>query len=102
MYYKTEDTYVALLTQVKILCATLDFYFHPQTSITDFEIANIHAISQVFPRTVIKGCLFHFSQSIWKRVVNEGLKEAYNNDDDLTVRNEFRELIVCRSFARTI
>ena len=28
----------------------------------------------------------------WQRVVNEGLKEAYSNDD-LTVRNEIRELI---------
>ena len=68
---------------------------HPEKSLTDFEIASMNVVSKptALPRTVIESCLFHFAQSIWKRMVNEGLKEANSNDDDdLIVRNEIREL----------
>jgi hypothetical protein len=48
--------------------------------VTDFEIALISAIKSVYTNTTHKGCYFHFCQSIWRRLQQEGLSIEYNND----------------------
>ena len=46
-----------------------DLAFKPKTFQIDFEIGMIVAIRDSFGyNTEIKGCLFHFGQSIWRQV----------------------------------
>jgi len=45
---------------------------------SDFEAATWKALGQVFPDTVIKGCMFHFTQAIWRHVQQYGLQQAHN------------------------
>lgn len=40
--------------------------------LTDFELAAILAIQQVFPETKVKGCSFHFRQAVIRRLGEEG------------------------------
>jgi len=43
-----------------------------QYFLTDFELAAIQAIQNVFPEAVVKGCSFHFRQAIIRRMNEEG------------------------------
>jgi len=43
----------------------------------DFEAAIWQAIAVEFPDAIVKGCTFHFSQAIWRKVQDVGLQRAY-------------------------
>ena len=50
---------------------------------SDYESGMIEAFKEVFPGAELNGCLFHFSQAVWKKIQGEGLQEAYKEDGDL-------------------
>jgi hypothetical protein len=52
----------------------------PSTISIDFEIAAINAIRKKFDGVQICGCLFHFGQSIFRRVQQLGFQREYNED----------------------
>ncbi|KAF4528720.1 hypothetical protein B566_EDAN016284 [Ephemera danica] len=53
----------------------------------DFDLASMLAITQVFPGISCQGCLFYFSQSLWKHaVVTCDLKASYSNDEEIRRR----------------
>ncbi len=41
---------------------------NPEQVMIDFEIAAKLAFEQIFPNCIVKGCLFHFSQSLFKKL----------------------------------
>ena len=43
----------------------------------DFKTAIWQALGRLFPDAVIKGCVFHLSQAVWRKVQNLGLSNAY-------------------------
>jgi len=45
--------------------------------VVDFEAAVWDALRQEYPDATIKGCTFHFSQAIWRKVQDIGLARAY-------------------------
>jgi len=66
-----------------------DLAFKPKTFQIDFEIGMIVAIRDSFGYNIeIKGCLFHFGQSIWRQVQKLGLVHDYTHNDEVkkTVR----------------
>jgi len=68
MSRKTERAYTALFN--KILSIVPEW--QPQIIIVDFERAAIAAIRTIFPYTTIRGCWFHSSQAVWRKVANIG------------------------------
>ena len=40
----------------------------PKFIITDFEMATIAALKEVYPAAELRGCLFHFTKNIFSRV----------------------------------
>lgn len=58
----------------------------PETFMMDFEKASINAFATVFPNSGITSCLFHFSQNIYRKVVELGFKERYNQDVEFNLR----------------
>ena len=48
----------------------------------DFEIAVLNAIDTSFPGTNKKGCLFHFSQAIFRKIQSLGLQNRYKDDEN--------------------
>ncbi|XP_041364097.1 uncharacterized protein LOC121379518 [Gigantopelta aegis] len=52
----------------------------PQLFQTDFEIAAIRAVQQVFPHADARGVFFHFCQAVWRKTQNLGLAVLYKND----------------------
>ena len=51
----------------------------------DFELAVLKSFQLCFVEVKIKGCLFHFSQSLFKKLTKCGLKDAYLQETDLQV-----------------
>ena len=56
----------------------------PEEVIIDFEIAAKIAFESVFDVKVI-GCLFHFGQSLFKKLCAVGLKQSYIDNKDIQV-----------------
>ena len=46
-------------------------------------MAAIRAVEQSFPNADIKGCMFHYTQAIWRKTQQIGLAEQYKNDDSV-------------------
>ncbi|XP_064627783.1 uncharacterized protein LOC135487676 [Lineus longissimus] len=49
--------------------------------VIDFESAMWRAIPTVLPEVKIRGCSFHWAQSIWRKIQEIGLAPAYLHDD---------------------
>lgn len=77
---KTESFYRQLLVHLRSHTAEHNLTLQPQIILSHFEIAFMNAAAEIFPNAEVKGCLFHFTQSIWRRAVLRGLKGPYNND----------------------
>ena len=73
---KTEVAYARMWEQIKILCPDA----MPTNMIMDFEIGAINSFRSIWPLTKIKGCLFHLSQNIWRKVQELGLQADYIQD----------------------
>lgn len=55
----------------------------PETVNIDFEAGATEAIRHVFPRTEVQVCIFHFSQSLWRKVQNIGLTSMYKSNQEV-------------------
>ncbi len=43
----------------------------------DFEAAMWRAVAQVLPHVQMLGCVFHFTQAVWRKIQALGLQESY-------------------------
>ncbi|RWS19276.1 uncharacterized protein B4U80_09559, partial [Leptotrombidium deliense] len=82
-----ESTYDMLLAALKAKAPSLN----PSTILTDFEIAAQNAFRSFFPNTTIRGCFFHFSQAIYRKIqshheVKELYEDSVNQDNALFIR----------------
>jgi hypothetical protein len=93
-------------------------HLDPRILLTDFEISLMSAIEAEFPQATVKGCFFHFTQSIWRRVLELGLARPYKHDRKLSnfvrklmamayiptalVRQNFQLIHGCRSIRRLV
>ena len=62
---KTQNSYEIMLRELLTLKPNLK----PRVVLTDFEKAAINAFQNCFPDIVQRGCFFHFSQCIWRKVL---------------------------------
>jgi transposase-like protein len=70
MKNKNENSYITVFEKLKeILKITANYI------IIDFENALLNSIKKVFQNAMIKGCSFHFGQSIWRKVQSVGLSD---------------------------
>ena len=68
--------------QIKILCPNAC----PSHLIVDFELAAINSFSLNFPGTQIKGCFFHLTQNLWRKIQELGLKARYQQDPSFALQ----------------
>ncbi|CAF1156767.1 unnamed protein product, partial [Rotaria magnacalcarata] len=53
----------------------------PESIMTDFESGTIKSVKGMLPNILHKGCLFRFSQAIWRQVQNKELATKYREDE---------------------
>jgi hypothetical protein len=49
----------------------------------DFELAAQKAFESQFPGVIVKGCLFHFGQTLFKNLVKVGLRQEYLDNEQV-------------------
>ena len=79
---KRQVTYMSFLQKLKEADATLN----PDTVTTDYEVATINALQEVFPDTHEHGCLYHLSLCVYRRVQANGLQQSYTTDNELSLQ----------------
>jgi hypothetical protein len=55
----------------------------PQLVLSDFERSAMNAYEEEFPGIVIKGCHFHMTQSLWRKIQELGLAVDYKENSQL-------------------
>ena len=83
---KTEATYIRFFEELILLATGNNFILRPQLIMSDFEAAFINAASKCFNGVEQKGCYFHFSQCLWRRIQQEpGIVKRYNEDSEFAL-----------------
>lgn len=54
--------------------------WNPVNAISDFEVALVAALQTELPQTRVRGCYFHFAQSLWRKVTELGLVTHYRDN----------------------
>ena len=76
-----QNTYVRMLDILKTLLPSAN----PGVILADFENAAQNAFRLAFPNATMKGCLFHLSQSVMRKVGELGLKVNFESDPDFNM-----------------
>ena len=75
---KRKADYTSVLTAVESYVDT-----SPSRVVLDFEVGMWEAIRDrdFFATSQLQGCLFHFTQCIWRQIQDEGMRQDYINDE---------------------
>ena len=73
---KTQALYLKIYRLLKKLVPGLE----AEIVISDFELASLNALELAWPGVSIQGCYFHFSQCVYRKIVEMGLKTRYVED----------------------
>jgi len=69
MTSRDQDLYIQLFTNINNFAVKNGIYFNENSNleiITDFELASINAIHEMFNFAIHSVCFFHFTQSIYR------------------------------------
>ncbi|CAK9304106.1 unnamed protein product, partial [Gordionus sp. m RMFG-2023] len=80
---KNKKTYIKVFRVLVEFCAENNIWFNPSMAQTDYEIAAISALKDVFTTMSIKGCYFHYSQALWRKCQTLGLSGSYMGHSDV-------------------
>lgn len=92
---KSTDQYASVLQAVKSVIEN-EFLIQcdiPNRFMCDFELSIINACTEIYPDVDVSCCQFHLGQSVYRKVQNEGLQEAYNDPDNRTVKQNVHMML---------
>ena len=78
---KKEETYRRFLQMIKSAARRFGTHFSPAIIQTDYETAMMNAIKEELPQSRIRGCFFHFTQAVWRKVQELGLSIPFRDND---------------------
>lgn len=79
---KSKEIYLKLFQLIEDHASMFQLNFYPEEFSCDFESGLILCIREKYRETVIKGCLFHMNQCLFRHIQSQGLASAYNSDDN--------------------
>ena len=66
-------------------CWNSNFQMNPKKIMSNFESSLILSIAIQLPGSKHKGCFYHFSQAIWRKVQSPGNQIEYLHNDQIRV-----------------
>ncbi|XP_018495402.1 uncharacterized protein LOC108864374 [Galendromus occidentalis] len=78
---KSKETYMRMFELLKNYAISIGRNFEPTTFRLHCEISTLRAIRESFPNSEVKGCLFHFNQCLWRKVLESGLVTFYKESE---------------------
>ncbi|XP_055335056.1 uncharacterized protein LOC129586080 [Paramacrobiotus metropolitanus] len=75
-----RKVFQALYDSLAKLCEDGQDPSEPAYMLIDFEQAAWTAFRRIFRKTTVQGCLFHFGQNVYKRILKYGFSERYISD----------------------
>ncbi|CAF4091569.1 unnamed protein product, partial [Rotaria sordida] len=88
---KRGKTYTELFERLKEQACLMGTQFNPKCIITDYEPGLMPVVEQEFPVAIHSGCMFHFNQSIHRKITELGLANDYLHNE--TIRDQCRQLM---------
>lgn len=80
---KTQENYNEVLNALKLLKPSIN----PKSILTDFEQGAINAFKECFPVIQTRGCHFHMSQCIWRKIQTiSAVQEKYKSDSEFSIQ----------------
>lgn len=73
----------------------IDNYLHnyePKSVNIDYELATINSVKKLYPTVKINGCLFHYSQNLWKNFKSLGLVVDFSSDKYIRTHFSYQRL----------
>ena len=61
----------------------LQLFIKLRTITIDCELSISNIFTKHYPHVIVRGRLFHYGQSLFRKFVDLGLKTAYKNDENL-------------------
>lgn len=90
---KTEEAYTkvfeVILSQAQKYGLRVQL---PQAVMSDFELAIINAIKTHLNPNSVHLCFFHLCQNVFKKIISEGLKVKYMDENDSSIRDAARSM----------
>ncbi|XP_071092788.1 uncharacterized protein [Haliotis cracherodii] len=81
---RQRQTYERLFRLLKgAVHQSTDSPLQPQIIQTDFEVAAIRAIETLFPDGDVRGCFFHYSQALWRKVQRLDFNAFYQQNPEV-------------------
>ena len=80
---KSRLIYPGALELLILKAGEISFNLKPTEVVMDFEIALIQAVQLAFPLTKVRGCFFHFTQAINRKLNTLGLQITYREDESI-------------------
>lgn len=74
---KSEATYRRFYSKIKEIHPN----FNPESMMSDFEMAAVKAFAAEFPAAQQRGCFFHFTQCVWRKIQAEPMVRKYYVED---------------------
>ncbi|RNA12641.1 hypothetical protein BpHYR1_000768 [Brachionus plicatilis] len=72
---------------------------NPLSVYSDYELAIINSIKEIFPEADVFGCYFHLKKSIWRHIQSIGLAAKYS---DLSLKDnlirKYSKMLACLAF----
>ena len=82
MQQRDRSAYNALATGLMDLAAIYDLQLRPEFIISDFEAASHSVFSQMFQARMV-GCLFHYSQALYRWIIQNHLGNYYEQYESM-------------------
>ena len=83
IHNKHQSTYNRMFMMVKEAALDLGLDLTPSSVLSDFKQALVNTLRLNFPTAEHRGCYYHYSQAIWRKVKALGLQEEYRSEDGI-------------------
>ena len=91
---KDEQVYTKIFGHVISLARKLDLNLQPRRLTIDFEIATMNSFCCLFRIASVIGCLFHYVQSLWRKIQELGLSRHVShsiNEENIDISSNERK-----------